>query len=597
MTRQTLARRLKIFGGGLLAAGLLFLLAQFLIRWGADYYLRERAKIPVHIGSLFINPATSRVSISLAGEKPGQVLNLDLGAVRFDWWTVFLKRLRVGHVNVQGLNLSVVRDAAGHLTVGDIPLAMDTEKPSATPPQAQTSSGKPWGVGEGGVDLHDLHLDYRDPLVKLSVVIEKFHMDPAESWRPDAQTPFEGDITVNGGRIHLSGTCRPFRTDPTLDTRIQVTAMPLAWLGPAIKRPGLDGNIDATLVLDGLEVHPSSGTPTVKLKQLEISNVRLAVDDRSTHPAFRWKAQSVNLKLSDINTADPAAVVPFSFNALISRYEKIALSGHWTPFGKVPDGHLDLKVDGFNLTPFTPFAENAVGYRVATGLVDLKTKVDVKKGLLEANNNFVAHKFHLEKLKSDELDPSASQIGLPLNLCLALLRDADDNIRLDVPVSGDLNDPSLPIGKLVWQILGKALAAAMRAAASAFFPSGKLGFDPVVFAPGTATLSPEATVYLAKVGENLSKRPEVGIKLSGLAVAADYYALKKKKMPEPPVPLDPTKISAADNDKLLALAAQRADALRNYLSETGHIDPKRLPATAPQLDLSPMGNPRAELSL
>jgi len=448
-----------------------------------------------------------------------------------------------------------------------------------------------------GVDLHDLHLDYSDPLVKLLVVIEQFHMDPAESWRPDAETPFEGDITVNGGRVHLSGTCRPFRADPTLDTRIQVTAMPLAWLGPAIKRPGLDGNVDATLVLDGLEVHLSTPIPAARIKQFELSDVHLAVADHSMHPAFRWKAQSVNLKLSDINTADPGAVIPFDFNALISRYEKVTLKGHLSPFGKVPDGALDLKVDGFNLTPFTPFAENAVGYRVATGLVDLKTKAAVDKGLLQADSNFVAHKFHLEKLKSDELDPSATQIGLPLNLCLALLRDADDNIRLDVPVTGDLRDPSLPIGKLVWQILGKALAAAMRAAATAFFPSGHMGFDPVVFAAGQATLPPEATAYLAKVGDNLFKRPEVGIKLSGFAVTADWYALHKKKMPEPPVALDPAKISAADNDKLLALAAQRAEALRTYLTETGHIDPKRLPGTAPQFDPSPADHPRAELSL
>ena len=188
------------------------------------------------------------------------------------------------------------------------------------------------------------------------------------------------------------------------------------------------------------------------------------------------------------------------------------------PFAAVADGHVDLKVDGFNLTPFTPFSEKQVGYRLATGLIDLKTHVDVRHGLLEAENKFVARKLHLEKLKADELNDSDQQIGLPLNLCLGLLRDADDNIRLDVPLTGDLRDPKVPVGKLVWQLIGKAVAAALRAAATAltFLPAQSYGFDPILFAPGQAQLTPEATVYLGKVGEKLSQRPEVALKLSRL---------------------------------------------------------------------------------
>ncbi len=209
----------------------------------------------------------------------------------------------------------------------------------------------------------------------------------------------------------------------------------------------------------------------------------------------------------------------------------------------------------------------------------------MRHGLLDVTNGIVAHKLRFEKLTPDELDDSSKQLGLPLNLCLGLLRDADDNIRLDVPLSGDLTDPKVPVGKLVWQLLGKALLSALRATATAFFPSGsKMGFDPIAFAPGQAVLTPEADAYLSKVGEKMAQRPEVGLKLSGFTCAADWYALKKKKPPVPPVPLDPTQLSSDQKNKLLTLATQRAETMRAYLAETSHIDPKRLLDTASQID-------------
>jgi hypothetical protein len=62
--------------------------------------------------------------------------------------------------------------------------------------------------------------------------------------------------------------------------------------------------------------------------------------------------------------------------------------------------------------------------------------------------------------------------ALPLKLAIALLRNKDGNIVLDVPVDGDLNDPNYHIGKIVWQIfrniITKAVTAPFRLLANAF---------------------------------------------------------------------------------------------------------------------------------
>jgi len=222
----------------------------------------------------------------------------------------------------------------------------------------------------------------------------------------------------------------------------------------------------------------------------------------------------------------------------------------------------------------------------------------MRAGLLKADTSFTANKLYLDKLNKAELDASDQQLGLPLNLCLALLRDSDDNIRLKVPLEGNLNNPKVPAGKLIWQVLGKALAAAVRNVAMAFFPSGNhLGFDPVAFQPGSAELTPEGQDYLQKVGKKLATRPQVTIKLAGKATGIDWLGLKKRKMSPDTKPVDVANLKPADTERLLTLASSRVEAIRVYLAEQMKVDVKRLLISPPAIDPSPQAQPRAELSL
>src|SRR5690349_21832466 len=115
-------RRVRVIGVILIALAALTLAIQPVIRWGANYYLRNKAHLPVRMGRLFFNPATGAVSLGFKGAKPGQMLVMDLGKVRFDWWNLVMKRVRVGEVLIHNASFSVERDANGRLFVGDIEL-------------------------------------------------------------------------------------------------------------------------------------------------------------------------------------------------------------------------------------------------------------------------------------------------------------------------------------------------------------------------------------------------------------------------------------------------------------------------------------------
>ena len=622
----------------------LFLLGQASLKWGANYYFQERARLPLRVGRLFINPATSQITLGLKGSEPGQMLLLDLGRVRFDWWTMFLRRLRLGNVSLSDIELSIRRDAQGHTFVGDINIPTGETQAPAKP---ASSEGHHWGVGVGDVDLNNLRVNYRDPQMKLNVTVVHFHMDPAESWYPNRSSHFDGVFLINGGRLAVSGSARPFAHPLGVDSEVQLFDLPLGWIAPVLAASGISDlqgavsmnttlaarytpdtaawtalvngtvhlssvavagpvlgtsrvGLDGTMTFEDWLVGGSSVSPvTVHANAWTLGpGAQLRLSDPTLHPPFRYRISPLSLHLEPIDTSDPAAVTQFKLLARMGEFEKVDVHGRLAPLARVPDGRLEIAVDGLNLTPFTSYSQHAAGYRVTSGLLDLQTHADIPQGQLKAEISFTANKFYLEKLKSDELDEADKQIGLPLNLCLSLLRDADDNIRMKVPVEGNLNDPKVRVWSLVWQVLGKALAAALRNSAMSFFPSGShLGFDPVVFAPGSSQLSPEAQTYLQNVGQKLIQRPQVAIKLAGKAVGNDWLGLQKHKITPDTKPVDVGTLKPEQTDQLLTLAGARAEALRSYLVDTVHVDVKRLLVSPPSLDAAPTASPRAELSL
>src|SRR4051812_46463483 len=109
-------RRLKQLGLALIVLCGLFIASEAGLRWGSNYYMRERA-FPLRVGRLFINPATSQITLGLKGAEPRQMLLLNLGRIRVDWWTILLGRLRLGNISLADIELSVRRDAQGRLYV------------------------------------------------------------------------------------------------------------------------------------------------------------------------------------------------------------------------------------------------------------------------------------------------------------------------------------------------------------------------------------------------------------------------------------------------------------------------------------------------
>jgi len=121
-----------------------------------------------------------------------------------------------------------------------------------------------------------------------------------------------------------------------------------------------------------------------------------------------------------------------------------------------------------------------------------------------------------------------------VRLALALLRDKDGIILLDVPVEGRLDDPEFKLGRVVWRTVLNVLvkvATSPFSALAALAGGGDADLSLVEFAPGGAALDEAAQKRVQALARSLAERPALALELEGTAdAAADGAALRRAEL-------------------------------------------------------------------
>ena len=183
---------------------------------------------------------------------------------------------------------------------------------------------------------------------------------------------------------------------------------------------------------------------------------------------------------------------------------------------------------GIELTPFTPYAGRFAGYTIAKGKLGLDLGYRLSSRMLEGENKVVLDQFFL----GDRVD-SADATKLPVKLALAILRDTNGRIEIDLPVRGNLDDPDFKYGQLVWKALGNVI---VKAATAPFALLGGLfggGHDlsAADFASGSAELGDEARARLDGLAKALTERPGLSLEIDSRPVPTlDETGLREVKL-------------------------------------------------------------------
>lgn len=268
--------------------------------------------------------------------------------------------------------------------------------------------------------------------------------------------------------------------------------------------------------------------PDIRVDRLVISGGDYSFTDRSIKPEVRMAINEFGGTLSDLSSLTPTKGAA-DIKATVNGVAPVSISGTINPLGAYL--YLDAKVDfkGIDLLPTSPYVGKYAGFDLARGKLTVDVKATIADRKVNATNVITLHQFTFGSATNS---PDATK--LPVKLGLALLKDTDGNVVLDVPVEGDLNDPTFRIGKVVWRVIGNVLAKAATSPFSllgAMFGGGgdELGYQE--FQPGGSLFMEGSQDKLVTVAKALAARPALNLDIVGsYDVEADGYVLKVKKL-------------------------------------------------------------------
>ena len=266
----------------------------------------------------------------------------------------------------------------------------------------------------------------------------------------------------------------------------------------------------------------SAAKPATKEKPLGIYVGGIAINDGSANfadfsltPNFATAIQQLNGQIGSINSreAKPASV---NIAGKVDRYAPVTIKGSVNPFDPMASLDIATSFKRVELTTLTPYSGKFAGYRIRKGRLSLDVHYLITKGQLKAENKVV-----IEQLQLGEKVDSPDAVNLPLKLAIALLKDTDGRISIELPVTGDLNNPQFSVMPIVWQTLRNLV---MRAAQAPFkFIGGLISgggaedLGTVSFVPGSSDLSPDAQKALNSLAEALKQRPALRLEIEGTA--------------------------------------------------------------------------------
>jgi hypothetical protein len=125
------------------------------------------------------------------------------------------------------------------------------------------------------------------------------------------------------------------------------------------------------------------------------------------------------------------------------------------------------------------------------------------------------HHIIVSQLEFGDKTASKEAVSLPIKLAVALLKDRNGVIDLNLPVSGTLDDPKFRLGPVIWKIfvgiLEKAVTAPFALLGALFGGGPDMQF--IDFRPGTADLDAAGADKARAVVKALSERPQLNIEV------------------------------------------------------------------------------------
>ena len=318
-----------------------------------------------------------------------------------------------------------------------------------------------------------------------------------------ARVIIEPDESINVKRILAAPGATVVA--PSGDTRPAVAATAAPAPAPPLPRKGRK-----PLAAPATAAAPAAGSAMpMSIKKIVLQNSQANFADLSVMPNFATGIQKLEGTVLGLSSkANSRAKI--DIHGSVDAFAPVSITGEVNVLGATLYTDLAMSFRNIELSTFNPYSGKFAGYNISKGKLttELHYKVDGRK--LDAQHHII-----VEQLEFGDKTESKDAVSLPVKLAVALLKDRDGVIDLNLPVTGSLDDPKFKLGPIIWKvfvnILEKAVTAPFALLGSLFGGGPDLQF--VDFEPGAAGLDPAGVAKAQSIVKALDARPQLKIEV------------------------------------------------------------------------------------
>ena len=221
--------------------------------------------------------------------------------------------------------------------------------------------------------------------------------------------------------------------------------------------------------------------------------------------------QEVRIPISQIdircNNFDPDAPIGLTLKAIVGEGGNLMAKceGSLSDFSNMK---LDVFLKNFKLTDASPYSVEYLAYPISDGVLSFASTNTLVNDIISSQNKVDIYNCKVDK----KLESVKAEYNIPMRAAVYILTDRKGNIQLDLPVSGNINDPTFSYRKIIFKtlcnLIVKVVAAPVDFLVKAINGEPDL-FDDMAYDIRPQGLGSESSDRLNKIADAMKEKPEL----------------------------------------------------------------------------------------
>lgn len=317
--------------------------------------------------------------------------------------------------------------------------------------------------------------------------------------------------------------------------------------------------------------------------------------DNSFKTRFERHIEVSTLSIENLSNTSVDNEASFNVLANIQHHSNLALSGKIKPFTQKHNLSIKAQLNELSLPNISAYMGSTIGLEFLSGQLDSNIDVTIVDDELSGETKLHVRGLTLSGTDDGELSMLKSGSSISLNTALHMLKDSNDNLELDIPLSGDISSPEFGWGSFLSIVTQKAVMSASEAyLIQTFVPYAniisiarvagqfvlKVNIEDLLYQAKQVELQEEQSAFVTELVQILEDKKEVQLKTCPIAALSE-------------VDTNGSEYIQALND----IAEERGRLFKRWLVDEKNIESKRILVCSPGIDRSKNGKPRIEFSV